>query len=72
MKGHVSRISVDKSGHPNLCLFGPEHSPSERTLPKNIGHEEIHPNFTVTMQLGQSDMWSYYIATALYILTLCV
>ena len=56
MKGQVSRISVDKSGHPHLCLFGPEPSPSERNLPKNIGHQEIHPNFTATIQLGQSDM----------------
>jgi len=56
MKGQVSRISVDKSGHPHLCLFGLEHSPPERNLPKIIGHQEIHPNFTATMQLGQSEL----------------
>jgi hypothetical protein len=56
MKGQVSTISFGKSGHPHLCLFGLEHSPTKRTLPKNIGHQEMHPNFTATMQLGQSEM----------------
>lgn len=56
MKEQVSRISVDKSGYPHLCLFGPDHSPSERNLPKISGHQKIHPNFTATTQLGQSEM----------------
>ena len=43
MKGQVSRISVDKSDHPHLCLFGLEHSPSERTLPKIIPYPTAFP-----------------------------
>lgn len=69
MKGQVSRFSVDKSGHPHLCLFGLELSPSERILPKKYwlsrnssqfhGHHAARSKWYVVLLYSYSALYPY-------------